>query len=102
MDDIQWKPNKINIKNVKKINKWKESECIVLQQNGKLCVKCVYSLILKKIILDIKVIVNLKINDIFEKLCETDEGVYQLDYKNDLKKTNVLNFDDYRPIFNLG
>ena len=86
-DDIQWKPKKINVENVVKTIYW--GGLIVLKESGKLFE---YSFDENKIIR--KIIVDLKVEDIFENLCETEECVYRRE-EFYLKKTNFINFYDY-------
>ena len=88
-DDIQWKPKKMNVKNVIKINYYDDCEkhVIVLKETGKLFE---YNFVENKIIREF--IVGLKVKDIFDNLCETEECVYQIYSK---VKTNYINFYDY-------
>ena len=92
LNEIQWKANKMNVNNVKKIQNF-ENQCIVLKESGKVFV---YSFDENLIIFEI--IVGLKVNDIFKNLCQTEECVYQLEKETKvLKKTNFINFYDYSP-----
>ena len=91
-NEIQWKPIKMILKNVIKINKviFKDCDYIILKQIGK--VLC-YNSDENKIMFEI--IVGLKVNDIFENLFETEECVYEFDLENEVKKINFVNFYDY-------
>ena len=91
-NQIQWKPKKIFVKNVKKIeNIYLENECIVLKESGNVFI---YSFDENRIMCQI--IVGLKVNDIFGYLCETDECVHTLSYYESIyDKTNFFNFYEY-------
>ena len=91
-NEIQWKPKKMNVNNVIKIQGWTsfdECECIVLKECGKVFI---YDFDKDNIISEI--IVSHRITDIFKDLSETEKYVLELG-RSGLKKTNYINFYDY-------
>ena len=65
---IQWKPMKMNVKDVKKIQNISEkNECFVLNESGKVFL---YSLNDNKIVFEITV--DMRIDNIFDDICETE------------------------------
>ena len=95
---IQWIPKKMILKNVIKISgiKWSD-DYFILNESGKVSM---YNFYENKIMCEI--IVGLKVNDIFNYLCETEECVHKFDrwksmneLKNEFKRTNFVNFYDY-------
>ena len=89
--EIVSRPKKLCIDHVKKIQKHPctvSNECILLKECGKV--------VFFNFVENIEIIVGLKVNDIFNDLCETEDCVQRIDFdKGVMNKTNFINFYDY-------